>query len=171
MTEIRLGTLTGGHGIKGWIKVFSHTDPKQAIFDYSPWILRRGRDELRVTPAGSQVHGKKLIVQFEGVDTRTQADEMAGYVVNVEQTALPALEDGDYYWHQLTGLTVVNMKGECLGSVDHLLETGANDVLVVEATAGSIDDEKRLIPFVLGPIVQNVDLAVGEILVDWDCDY
>lgn len=171
MTEIRLGSITGGHGIKGWIKIFSDTDPKEAIFGYSPWTLRRRGDEKRVTPDQTQVHGKRLIAHIEGVDSRSLADEMAGYEIFIERDALPELETDDYYWHQLTGLKVVNTVGENFGEVDHLLETGANDVLVVRPTAESVDDQERLIPFVVGRVVASVDLDVGEILVDWAADY
>ena len=89
MTEIRLGSITGGHGIKGWIKIFSDTDPKEAIFGYSPWTLRRRGDEKRVTPDQTQVHGKRLIAHIEGVDSRSLADEMAGYEIFIERDALP----------------------------------------------------------------------------------
>ena len=78
---------------------------------------------------------------------------------------LPAAQPGEYYWSDLQGLEVVTLQGESLGTVDHLLETGANDVLVVTG------ERERLIPFVLGQVVDDVDLERGEIRVDWDRDF
>ena len=71
---------------------------------------------------------------------------------------------GEYYWHQLEGLEVVNLSGENLGKVDRLLETGANDVLVLKG------EQERLVPYTPGVVVE-VDLDKGRIQVDWEKDY
>ncbi len=171
MTEIRLGSVTGSHGIKGWIKVFSSTDPIEAIFDYSPWILRRDGLTKKVRVKNGQIHAKKLIAHVEGVDTRNLADELAGFEIYVEREALPELEEGDFYWFQLEGLRVVNSEGDHLGEVVQLMETGANDVMVVRPSEDSIDSEERLSPYVEGVIVLEVDREIGEIHVEWSADY
>lgn len=171
MTEIRLGSITGGHGIKGGIKVFSYTDPVEAIFDYSPWILRKGQTEKRVVIENGQVQGKRLIVRIEGVDSRDLADELAGFEIHVDRQVLPDLEEGTYYWFQLVGFKVSNQQGDLLGVVADFLETGANDVIVVQSTEESVDSKERLIPYVEGDIVLKVDHDNGEIVVDWNTDY
>ena len=66
MNEVRLGSINGTHGLKGWVKVFSYTDPLEAILDYSPWILRKGGAEREITIKDGQASGKRLIAQFEG---------------------------------------------------------------------------------------------------------
>ena len=63
------------------------------------------------------------------------------------------------------------MKGELLGKVDHLIETGANDVLVVKGDRLSIDQRERLIPFIKDRVIADIDLAQGRIRVDWDSDF
>jgi 16S rRNA processing protein RimM len=78
---------------------------------------------------------------------------------------MPDPAPGEYYWNDLLGLTVVTLQNEPLGKVDHLLETGANDVLVVSG------DRERLIPFVLDDVVKRVDLDAGVIQVDWDKEF
>ena len=171
VNEIRLGSINGSHGIQGWIKVYSETDPRNAILDYSPWILRKGKQEKVVNLIEGQVTGKRLIASLEGVDSRDLADELIGFDVMVPLAALPSLDDGSYYWHQLEGLRVSNKAGTVFGVVDYLLETGANDVMVVKATTDSVDNEQRLIPYVEEKIVLDVDLAAGVILVDWEPDY
>ena len=78
--------------------------------------------------------------------------------------ALPEAAENEYYWSDLIGLEVVNVQGEVLGKVTDLLETGANDVLVVEG------ERERLLPFT-AQVILKVDLAAGRINVDWGADY
>ena len=171
MSEIRLGSITGSHGIKGWIKIYSYTDPVEAIFDYSPWILRKGESEQRVEVNKGQTHGKKLIASVLGVESRSRADELTGYEIHVPRAALPELEEGDFYWFQLVGLGVINREGQCFGEVSHMVETGANDVMAVTPTEESIDNKERLIPYVEERVVLKVDREAGTILVDWQADF
>jgi len=171
VNEIRLGSINGTHGLKGWVKVFSYTDPLEAILDYSPWILRKGGAEREITIKDGQVSGKRLIAQFEGVDTRDQAEGLIGYELHVNIAAMPDLEEGELYWFQLEGLAVKNSSGEALGKIAHMLETGANDVMVVEPTDDSIDKQQRLIPYLEGDVVKKVDRGIGVVIVDWNADY
>jgi 16S rRNA processing protein RimM len=85
-----------------------------------------------------------------------------GCEIGIRRDQLPGTAPGEYYWRDLQGLTVVTIKGELLGTVDHLIETGANDVLVVKG------ERERLIPFVLDQVIVNVDLEKREIQIDWD---
>ena len=94
-----------------------------------------------------------------------------GYEIWTDSEQLPSLEAGEFYWRQLEGLKVINEKGQYFGRVDHLLETGANDVLVVKADKHSIDDRERLIPYVEPQYIREVDLQQGTIFVNWDAQY
>jgi 16S rRNA processing protein RimM len=171
VNEIRLGSINGTYGLKGWVKVFSYTDPIEAILDYSPWILRKGGAEREITIKDGQASGKRLIVQVEGIDTRDQAEDLIGYEVRVNVDAMPDLEEGELYWFQLEGLSVENSSGEALGKIAQMLETGANDVMVVDPTDHSIDKQQRLIPYLEGNVVKEVDQEIGVVIVDWDSDY
>ena len=170
-TEIRLGSITGSHGIKGWLKVYSYTEPVEAIFDYSPWILRRGDEEQRVIVNESQLNGKKLLASLEGVNSRSLADELSGYEIHVKETALRKLDEGDFYWFQLKDLAVFSKEGECFGRVGYIIATGANDVMVVQPTEESIDNQERLIPYVDSEVVLEVDRKARKILVDWQANF
>ena len=81
------------------------------------------------------------------------------------------LDDGEYYWSQLETLLVYTESCELLGRVDHLIETGANDVLVVKGTDESIDRETRLIPYVPDQVIKQIDLNAGTMRVDWDPEF
>jgi 16S rRNA processing protein RimM len=156
--------VSGLYGVKGWIKVHSYTDPREAILDYKNWLLLRDEDRQSVRLAEGKRHGKTVIARFDGVDDR---DDAAGYVGNeigVPREQLPDTGRGEFYWTDLEGLQVVHSDGRALGKVAHLLATGANDVLVVRG------DQEILIPFVQGEVIKDVDLAAGVINVDWEWD-
>jgi 16S rRNA processing protein RimM len=165
-----IGRITGCYGIKGWVKIHSYTEPMENFLDYGGWMVeRRGGLEAVDFDAGRR-QGKGLVAHIRGVDDRNQAETFQGLEVSVEGGVLPELEEGDYYWHQLQGMQVWcgTENGQVLlGEVDYLLETGANDVLVIKACEGSIDQRERLIPWLPGTTVIQVDQAAGRIEVDW----
>lgn len=164
------GKIIGCYGIKGWVKVYSFTDPQENFLEYGGWqVRRRGGLEPIEFDAGKR-HGKGLVAHIKGVDDRTTAEGYRGLEVAVQADRLPVLEEDDFYWHQLEGLDVWcgTDEGEVLlGKVDYLIETGANDVLVVKASDNSIDERERLIPYLPGDVITRVDLEAGRIEVDW----
>lgn len=165
-----VGKITGCYGLKGWVKVHSYTEPPENFLGYGQWQLkRRGVYEAVSFDAGKR-QGKGLVAHIAGVEDRTQAELYRGLEVSVLRSALPELPDGDYYWRDLQNLQVWCQDGDnrvLLGVVDYLIETGANDVLVVKASEGSIDKRERLIPYLPGDSVTRVDLESGVIEVDW----
>ena len=160
-----LGRVSGLFGVRGWVKIHSYTDPRAGILDYREWLVLIGDRWKPVTVAEGRPHGKTLVARFEGVDDRDEAAAFVDALIGVTREQLPAAEDGRYYWSDLEGLAVEDEGGNTLGRVAYLLETGANDVLVVR-------DEGReiLVPFVTGDGIKDVDLAAGVIRVDWDWD-
>lgn len=165
-----LGKIFSVHGIRGEVKVYSYTDPLDNLLDYRHWTLTRDGEVRQVELASGRLHGKALTAKIKGLDDRDEARGYTGFFICVPRSQLPALQDDEFYWYQLEGLKVINQDGQLLGTVDHLLETGANDVLVVKPCAGSVDDRERLLPYT-EQCVQGVDLAAGEMRVDWDVDF
>ena len=169
--EIVVGRVDAPYGLKGWVKVFSFTDPIEAIFDYSPWrLVKRGNTTL-VSLVEGKKQGRGLVALLEGYEDRSRSELLNGAEIRIAKDQLPALSAEEFYWYELEGLVVTNRQGERLGRVDHLMETGANDVLVVKADDTSIDDRERLIPWVEDRVILQVDTDKGEILVDWPADY
>jgi len=167
--QVLVGRISGLFGVRGWVKVYSFTQPIENIFRYRPWHLRgvkQGEDIVNeFVVSHSRSHGKGLVAQFAGIDDRDVAAGLVGAEIFVERGQFAGTEPGEHYWTDLVGLSVETVDGKSLGEVDSLLETGANDVLV-------IDGEKRyLVPFVAGQVVKAVDLDDGKIVVDWDPDY
>ncbi len=160
-----LGRVVGVFGVRGWVKVFSHTQPRDNILRYRPWWLAAEGGWRQVTLAAGQRHGKGLIAQLEGVTDRDAAQALVGRDIAIDRSQLPALPEGEYYWSDLIGLAVYGSGGVLLGRVASLLETGAHDVLVVQG------ERERLIPWAVPQVVKAVDLAAGRIDVDWAPDY
>jgi len=164
------GKISGAYGIKGWVKLLVFTDPPENFFAFrGHQVLRQGRAEP-ISFSQGRAQGKGMVAKVPGVDTRTAAELLRGTEIWVPKTELPELDPGEYYWDQLLGLRVwVEHGGQplLLGEVDHLLETGANDVLVLRPCDGSIDERERLIPYLPDDVVVSVDRAEGRMTVDW----
>lgn len=162
---LTLGRISGLYGVQGWVKLYSYTDPRENILHYSRWqLLHHGRRYAANVLEGKR-HGKGVIARLDLFDDREGARAFIGAEIAVPRDALPPLPSGEYYWADLEGLRVETLEGVNLGVVDHLMETGANDVLVVEG------ERTRLVPFVQGQFVKEVNLEAGVIRVDWDPEF
>nr|WP_036275859.1 ribosome maturation factor RimM [Methylomonas sp. 11b] len=163
---LNVGQVSGVFGVKGWVKVYSFTDPRENILQYSPWILQKNSQIQEVKLLGGRRQGSLVVAELQGINDRDLAAELMGADILIRKQQLPKASDGEYYWADLIGLEVRNQEGCKLGKVDHLLETGANDVLVV------VDgDVERLIPFLQQSTILKIDLDDGLIIVDWDPDF
>ena len=161
--NIALGYISAVHGIKGWVKVNSWTRPMEAILQYQPWLL--GEDKEPVTIVDGRKQGKGIAALLPGFEDREQAVTLVGTQIFVRRDQLPATTSDEYYWADLEGLKVKTTKGELLGRVEKLMETGANDVLVIRG------NREHLVPFIHGQYVTRVDLEDGMIEVDWDPEF
>ena len=159
-----IGRISGLFGVRGWCKVHSYTEPREALIDYDAWRIGTEGDWRPVTVVEGRRHGKTLVVRLEGIEDRDAAAALVGLDIAVPRESLPDAGEGRYYWHDLEGLEVRRRDGTTIGRVRELLETGANDVLIVDG------ERETLIPFVVGEVVLDVDLANGHILVDWEWD-
>ena len=149
----------------GWVRAVSWCEPPDNLLTYSPWYLRL-RDGWTVCRLEEgRAHGKGVVARLEGCNDRDQAQALGGAAVAVRRSQLPDPGTGEFYWADLIGLRVVGAGGRDLGRVSGLIETGANDVLVVQG------DRERLIPYLPGQVVLEVDLDAKRIRVDWDPDF
>ncbi|MBN1238199.1 MAG: ribosome maturation factor RimM [Gammaproteobacteria bacterium] len=163
--RVRLGRITGLYGVKGWVKVHSYTEPRENIVEYATWVLEHEGQERRVEVEAGRRQGRTVVAKLRGLDDRDEARAWLGADIAVDRDALPPCEPGEYYWVDLEGLEVRNTRGEVLGEVDHLMATGANDVIVLRGP------EERMVPFVQGDVVVEVDLERGVIVVDWESSF
>ena len=161
---VTVGRVSGVFGVKGWLKVQSYTEPRDNIASFGVWTLRMNGIERSFEVEDGQGHGGNVIAKLIGIDDPDRARELIGMEIVVERERFPAPKPGEFYWTDLEGLQVRTIAGLSLGRVDHLLATGANDVLVLGGKP------ERLIPFIVGSVIKQVDLAAGVIVVDWSAD-
>lgn len=168
--KLIVGQISGVFGVKGWVKIFSHTDPRENIFSYSPWWVRfpsgprKGEwHAVQLLDGKIQQGGKALVALLENVEDRDLAREYMGCEIAINRSQLenPAEE---MYWIDLIGCQVKNQDGVILGEVTGLVETGAHDVLRVE---GEYPD---LIPFVMDEFILSVDISNKLICVNWELE-
>ena len=173
--QVVLGSITGVYGVKGWVKVYSHTDPMTNILKYKHWILRQNGRQQTIEVDQGRRQGKGLVAHIVGCDDRDIARQYSGAEILIAESELPSLADDEIYWHQLEGLEVrCSFEGAdevLLGKASHLMETGANDVLVIKACKGSLDRRERLVPWLLDQVVLEVNPAEGFIRIDWDPEF
>ncbi|MCW8832294.1 MAG: ribosome maturation factor RimM [Colwellia sp.] len=167
--QIILGKVGAVYGIKGWLKIHSFTDEPDAILDYFPWSLKLGNKTQTVEITDWRKHNKGLIVKVGNIDDRDEAQALVGSEILTSENSLPDLPQGEYYWRDLIGMNVVTTQGYDLGVVSDMMETGANDVLVVKANLNDgFSKKERLIPYLFEEVVESVSIENKQICVDWD---
>jgi 16S rRNA processing protein RimM len=160
-----MGRITAPFGVKGWVKVQPLTAAAKNLLAYPRWWVGRGGDwqEYEIAEA-SVLAGKTVAARLAGCEDRDAAARFGGSEIAVPRSQLPKAGAGEYYWADLMGLRVVNAESQELGSIVQILQTGANDVLVVQG------ERERLIPFI-ADVIREVDAATGVLRVNWGADY
>ena len=157
---IQLGVVGAPFGVRGWIKLRSHTDPPERLLDHRSLRIGRGSvwRDYRVEARGRS--GGALTVKLVGVEDRDQAQALRGAEVCVPRSELPPRDDKDFYRADLIGCEVVNLEGLELGVVEHFIETPAQVLMVVRGA------QEFWIPAVPQHL-RRVDLRERRVVVDW----
>jgi 16S rRNA processing protein RimM len=169
-----VGKITAAYGIKGWVKVHSYTDESENLFSYKSLLISRAGKLEPIIFSHWRQHGKGMVALIRGCDSRNLAETYLKCTLHVAKDQLPHLPAGDYYWNQLIGLKVytqVDGSEVELGEIASMMETGANDVVVISATASSVDNQERLIPYLVDQFVLKIDLEENRMDVDWDPEF
>lgn len=160
-----IGRFGRAHGIKGLITVHSFTEPRDNILRYTHWHAMINKQWQPINLQRIDITNKHILAQVEGVADREQVAALTNVEIAVKRDQLPELPPGDFYWHELVGMQVVNMQGVNFGTVSDIMPTGSNDVLVVDG------EKRRLVPYVMGQYILNVDKQHAVITVDWDAEF
>ncbi len=165
---ILLGRVSGLFGIKGWVKLRSDTGPQENILSYSPLYLEREGQWQAVEIKDGKKQGKTIIARLGECADRDAAALLVGTRIAIKRDQLPGTEDGEYYWSDLIGLNVSTLEKVELGVITEMMETGANDVIVVRTEENG---QERLLPFIQGEVIKEIDLEQGRMTVDWDPEF
>ncbi len=164
--KINIGKINGFHGVKGFIKVFSETRPREGILEYKRFYIKRNANEWQELEVEvGQKHSKHILLKFKDYDSKDAVEALLGQELFIDKEDLPELSDDEVYWVDLYGLKVFNHEDILLGVIEDIFETGANDVIAVKGEYGEI-----LIPYSLEYIIMEINLEEGYIQIDWDLE-
>jgi len=153
---VPLGRVTATHGIKGQLRVTIYSGETDAITSVKSVMLKGGNGEVDTFEVARAVlHGKRVLLSLKGFDNINQVLHLVGRELIVKRGQLPEPEEGEFFWCDLIGLSVVTDAGESLGTLTDIISTGSNDVYVV--TSG---EREYLIP-ALEDVVVKIDLEAG----------
>ena len=160
--KVFIGKVTGVHGIKGWLKIQSFSSPPENILNYPSWIIaNQGLEDFYLIEQGKKLNNK-IIVKLEKIDDRTTAEFLINSKIQILRSDLPKLTNESYYWSDLEGLNVLNSEDNMIGKIESLIETGANDVMVINGSK----NKRVLIPFVMHEIIKEVNVELNYIKID-----
>jgi 16S rRNA processing protein RimM len=159
-----MGRIVVPFGVKGWFKVHAFTETPESLLGYESWWIGTGSEWRQQRVEQAKVQSGSVVAKLEGCEDRDAAARLRGQEIAIPRGAFPAAAANEYYWADLVGLQVVNTEGIDFGAVSEIIETGANDVLVVKG------DRERLIPFI-EQVIREVDIPGRSIRVDWGADY
>ncbi|CAB5506491.1 16S rRNA processing protein RimM [uncultured Gammaproteobacteria bacterium] len=162
--RLLVGTINGLFGVQGWVKIFSHTQPRKNILSYKPWHTQIDEQWQILEIVNGREQSKTIVAKIKDIDNREQARAMIGIDVYIEKSQLLKLKKGEHYWEDLIGLEVINRSNFVLGKVQNLMETGVNHVLIVQG------EKEHWVPYI-EPFLCEVNIEKQQILVDWDEDF
>lgn len=157
---LQVGVITGTHGLKGEVKVFPTTDDTDRFLELEDVILDTGKEQLNLKVEYVKFFKKFVFVKFEGFDDINQVEQFKRCPLLVTRENAVPLEEDEYYIADLLGLTIVDDSGVTIGTLENVIETGANDVYEVLTENG----ERILLPAIKECIL-DVDMDEGIILV------
>ena len=155
-----MGTVVRVHGLGGALRVRSYAESPRS-FDQLERVLLCPEEGSERWEGVEWIkpHSKGILLKLDGVNSPETAKLLVGAEIGIDRCDLPDLQDGEYFWTDLIGLTVRTKAGRLIGRVANMFETGANDVIVVEGSLGEV-----LIPAV-ETAIEAIDLNAGEIVL------
>lgn len=165
MKKIIIGKFGAPFSVRGWIKLYSYTDPITNLLNYPLLFVEQRNSWKPLKISDGKAQGDYLVAKIDGIDDRDEVRQLTNCLVGVDREALPKLPENEYYWEDLVGLDVENLEAIPLGKITQMLATGSNDVMQVE-----LNEKRRLIPYT-SDAVKKVDLANNKMIVDWDPEF
>jgi len=154
-----IGKVAKPHGLRGQVKVHSYASSYENFFAGRKVYLSQGEEMKALLISEGKVQAHSLLLHFQGLDNRQQAEAISGCSLYIEQKDLQALPEGEYYWYQLIGSRVYNDQGRFLGILEEIFSTPAHDIWVIR------DDKKEILLPAVEDFVISVDLPQREIRI------
>jgi 16S rRNA processing protein RimM len=164
--HLAVGQIVGAHGLNGELRVEAYSDFPDRFAPGA--VLFMGEELEPVTIASTRPHKTNLLIQLEEVNNRNEAEDVRGLWLYVPQAEAAALEEGQYWIHDIIGLKVVTTDGMQLGTISDVMTTGANDVYVVRQGPGSgsaVNQGRDILLPAIADVVEQVDLEQGIMVI------
>ena len=160
MDLLEVGKIINTHGLRGDVKVMPWTDTPDVFEDFETLYIKKGKEMLPVTVATVKYQKNNLIVKFKEYNDINEVEVLKNSVLYADRADLGELPEGVYYIADLIGMTVKKENGDVVGTVDDVLQTGANDIYSVKRNG-----MKDLLIPVIDEVVLSVDTDSREITV------
>ena len=157
---LQVGVVTQTHGIRGEVKVFPTTDDAGRFRDLKKVFLDTGREKLPLEIQGVKFFKQFVIVKFKGLETINEVERFRRCPLLVPREDAVPLEEDEYYIADMIGMQVETEDGKAFGILKDVMETGANDVYVID----SISHGEVLVP-AIKECIRKVDVAEGKMIV------
>jgi 16S rRNA processing protein RimM len=154
-----IGKVARPHGLRGQVKVYSYASSFESFFAGRKLYLSQNEEMQALLISEVKVQAHSLLLHFQGLNNRQQAEAISGYSLYIDEKDLQTLPEGEYYWYQLIGSRVFNEQDRFLGFLEEIFSTPAHDIWVVR------DEKKELMLPAVEDFVISVDLPQGEIRV------
>ncbi|MCL6479664.1 MAG: ribosome maturation factor RimM [Peptococcaceae bacterium] len=163
--DITIGKVVSTYGTRGMLKVLPLTDFPDRFLDMDRVTLEQNGKQRDFAVTGVKRHRKHILIRLGQVNDVSAAETLRGALIKVGREELTPLPEDSYYIFDIVGLNVYSPEGEFLGVVEDVIQTGANDVYVVDT-----GDKKApvLVP-ALKDVIREVDVKGGRMVVDYDC--
>jgi 16S rRNA processing protein RimM len=158
--QLRLGTVAGTHGIRGGLRVRTFSGEYDVLVSIETVrLLKPDGTSAQMEVASVRPHGRQAVLTFKGLDSINLVTGLVGSELWVDREQLPPLPEGEYYWCDLIGMTVLLEDGRRLGEIASIIPTGSNDVYVVDT------GEREVLVPAIEDVVLNIDPAAGSMRV------
>jgi 16S rRNA processing protein RimM len=165
--KVVIGKFGRTVGVKGQIRIYGFSEDVHQLEKYQPWYRKNHLDQWKIIDCKNIIQRNGcLLISMSGIETKEAAQALTNHDIAIDADVLPKLPAGEYYWRDLIGLTVANTDGHEFGTITELMQTGANDVLVIK-----LAEKQRLVPFLMNDVVKHIDMNKKRMLVDWDEDF
>jgi 16S rRNA processing protein RimM len=154
-----IGKVAKPHGLRGQVKIHSFASSYESFSAGRTVYLSQGQEMKALLISEVKMHTHSLLLHFQGLDNRLQAEAICGSSLYLKERDLQALPEGEYYWYQLIGSRVYNDQGRFLGIMEEIFSTPAHDIWVIRS------DQKELLLPAVEDFVISVDLPQGEIRI------
>jgi 16S rRNA processing protein RimM len=161
--DVVIGKIIGTYGNRGMVKIFPLTDFPERFLKMSKMTLENDGNIREYTVSQAKKHQKYIVVKYDQVTDMTMAETLKGSLIKISKDELMPLPEGSFYIFDIIGLEVYSVDGEFIGVVEDVLQTGANDVYVINNKEKK--EQKPLLIPALKEVVKEIDIKGGKMVI------